>query len=244
MNVPLDGLKSGFMNVASTGWSEGDKNSAFWQFIILFAKPHSLFKHMRYHRHESGIWARGHFRFALFEIMFIAIFSLIWFIFPSYKLTLNNFCACLITFVGFDFIIVGIALATIFWWGLNKWGIASRSYRESRQDVEWKFCIDAYCNGYVAVIIDFLFGYPIFHILSIAIPNYFFTYFVPNTLIVFAAAHFTFLFIESLNVLPFIKRRNFVLYMIPIVIIYVLSLAFQWPIAIGWINLHFLSVTK
>lgn len=239
MSLPINGYGQGLYSSVSSKWNEYDKESSQWQFFKLLTSPEDVFRYIRSHRHECGFWARDNFNFAFLEIILITVLLLVWYIFPGFHLSLKLILLNEIQFVGFYFLIFGILSASIFSTFLNKFGLASRSYRESRQDVEWRFCFDAFCNGYVALIADFFFGYPIIYLVSLIFNNYFFTLFLPNTLLCIAACHFLYLFVQTLNVLPFIKRLPTPIFFIPVIIIHLLSLVFGWPIARGCVLRNF-----
>lgn len=240
MSLPINGYGQGLYNSVSSRWNEYDKESSQWQFYKLLTSPEDVFRYIRSHRHECGYWARDNFKFAFREIILISCLLLVWYIFPGFHPSFKSIILNEIQFVAFDFIILGVLCASIFSTFLNKFGLANRSYRESRQDVEWRFCFDAFCNGYVAIIIDFLIGYPIIYLISLIFPNYFFILFLPNTLLCIAVCHSLYLFVQTLNVLPFIKRLPFPLFFVPVILVYTLSLIFGWSIARGWV-LRFLQ---
>ncbi|OHT05411.1 hypothetical protein TRFO_26895 [Tritrichomonas foetus] len=235
MSLPIDGYGQGLYNSVSSRWNEYDKESAQWQFVKLLTKPSDVFRYIRSHRHESGLWARNNYKFAGLEVVFILILSFIWYVFPKFHFSIHILITNLFQYIVRDYVLFGALTATLFSMFLNKFGLAVRSYRESRQDVEWKFCFDAFCNGYVALIFDFFLGYPVIYLISLIFPNWFFTLFLPNTLLCISACHFLYLFIQTLNVLPFIRRIPYVIFFVPVFFVYFLSLVFGWPMARMWI---------
>jgi hypothetical protein len=95
----------------------------------------------------------------------------------------------------------------------------------------------------VAFITDFMVGYFFLHILEAILPaNRFVQLFLPNTLFLLTTIHFIFLFVGTLNVLPFIKRLRTVYFAIPSFCLYVLSLIFGWKVAFRCIASHFSEV--
>ena len=241
MTLPIDGYGQGLYNSVSSRWSEYDKESAQWQFYKILTHPDDLFRYIRSHRHECGFWARDNLKFSILEVIVLSALSFVWYIFPGFAFSLDVVVVSLLKFVIKDYILFGLATATLFSLFLNKFGLAIRSNRESRQDVEWRFCFDAFCNGYAALILDFFAGYPILYAIGMIFPSTFFELLIPNTLLMIAACHFLYLFIQTLNVLPFIRRLSYPVFFVPVVLVYLLSLVFGWPIARGWILYNFMN---
>ena len=235
MSLPINGYGQGLYNSFSSQWNDYDKESPQWQFFKLLTKPEDVFRYIRSHRHENGHWARDNLKFALLEMILIFVLSFVLLILPGFQFSAENIFIAILQLIGINFIIFGLLASFLFTKFLNKFGLASRSYRESRQDVEFRFCFDAFCNGYTAIIADFLVGYPIIYLIGLVFSNSLFTLILPNTLLCFAGCHFLYLFIQTLNVLPFIKKLPYLLFWVPVILTYVLSMIFHWPIVRGWI---------
>jgi hypothetical protein len=125
---------------------------------------------------------------------------------------------------------------------LNRWGLAIRTFRESRQDVELAFVFDAFCNAYVPYLVDFLFGYFFIHIFENVFKTYWiFSILLPNSIFIFTFLHSSWILIESLKVLPFVKRPNFAYVSATLGVIWLFSLVFRWRLARTLIGLHFVS---
>jgi hypothetical protein len=242
MSHPFEGQGGGLFQSVSGFWMEADKESVRWQFFALFRRPATAFRYFGSRRHELGIWSRGHFRFALFEASAMSAILLVWYLFPEFKLTLKSLLFTLFVCFIRHFLTLGVTVSLVVSALLNKFGLAVRSYRESHQDVDWRFCFDAFCNGTVAFIFDFLIGYLIVHIGEICWPqNWFFAFFLPNSLFLAASLHFIYLFVGTLNVLPFIKRLKTVHFAIAPICGYVLSLICRWRVPMKCLSLNFLS---
>lgn len=166
--------------------------------------------------------------------------SLLWYVYPGFSWSVESVIRNFVTFVVLDFLIVDCGISSAAYFCLNKWGLEWRSYRESRQSVEWRFCLDAFCNGNVAIISDFMVGYFLVHALEVAFDrNWVTTILLPNTVLFGAVGHCLYIFVESLNVLPFIKRLNAMHFLMPVIVGYVISVIFGWKPAITWISTHF-----
>jgi hypothetical protein len=168
--------------------------------------------------------------------------SLVWYLFPEFKLSLKSLLFTLFVCFIRHFLMLGLIVSFLVCALLNKYGLAVRSYRESHQDVDWRFCFDAFCNGTVAFIFDFLIGHLIVHFGEIYCPqNWLFAFFLPNSLFLAMSLHFIYLFVGSLNVLPFIKRLRTVHFAIGPICAYVLSLICRWRVPVKCLSIHFLS---
>jgi hypothetical protein len=238
MPLPFDG--KGPWRPMIGQWSDVDKESVSWQFATLLQKPNTAFRYFSSRRHERGMWARGHIRFALFEAIAILLLSLLWYLFPEFHFSWHSIVANFFTFIVRDFFISGLALSFLVCTLLNRCGLAMRSYRESHQDVERRFVFDAFCNGVVAVIVDFMAGYFIVHIFERWFrANRIFQLLVPNTLFLGTFVHFIYLFVGTLNILPFIKRVPTLPFALPALGVYVLSLVFGWQLPFKCVASHF-----
>jgi hypothetical protein len=241
MTLPFEVLGEGVFQSVGGPWVEVDKESVRWQFLTLFQRPNTAFRYFGSRRHELGIWSRGHFRFALFEASAMFAISLLWFVFPEFPFSLKSvlftFFACFVRY----FVFAGAAVSFVVCWLLNKFGLAVRSYRESHQDVEWRFCFDAFCNGTVAFMFDFLVGHFFVHIFELLFPEKWVVAFaIPNTLFLTMVIHFIYLFVRTLNVLPFIKTVRVLHFAIPPICIYIFSLIFNWKVPAKCLAAHFL----
>lgn len=241
MNTPFGGSGRGVMQSFGS-WIDVDKESVLWQFSALIQKPRNAFKYFASRRHEKGLWPRGHFRFVIFEHVLLFALSLIYYVFPDFHFSGSSIFWNFMTFVILDFIVLDCLVSSVIYVYLNKWGLAERSYRESRQDVDWIFCLDAFCNGCAAMICDFMGGYVIIHTLELLFKDMsFFTVFLPNTLFFAGIWHSVYLFIETLNVLPFIKKLNYVYFVVPLICFYILSVILGWKLPHKWLALHYRS---
>jgi hypothetical protein len=240
MIIPFDG--KGVWRSVGSQWIDIDKESVIWQLTTLIKRPNSAFRYFASRRHVQGMWARGNIRFALFEVCALLLSSILWYVFPEFPFSFKSLLINILTFAVRDFLIIGWSFSFIVSLILNRFGLAMRSYRESRQDVERRFCFDAFCNGAVAFLTDFMLGYFVLHICErLFSSNRIIQLFLPNTLFLLTTIHFLYLFVGTVNVLPFIKRLRIFYFAIPPICLYVLSLIFGWKIAFWCIASHFLG---
>ena len=238
MNSPFDGQSSGMLRSLGA-WVDADKESIRWQFCALLQKPRVAFRYFGSRRHENGMWPRGHFRFVIFEHFIVFVLALFWYVYPDFPFSMRSLLWNLYSIFVIDFLALDCLFATVTYFCMNRWGMAVRPHRELRQDVEWRFCLDAFSNGYVAMICDFGIGYFFVHWLEVVIENWVTSVLLPNTLFFVALAHFLFLFVGTLNVLPFITKLNFLHFLVPTVCVYVMALVLGWRIPIKLVSTHF-----
>ena len=238
MNAPFESHPRGALRSLGT-WMDADKESIRWQFFALLQKPHVAFRYFGLRRHESGMWPRGHFKFVLFEHFLVFILMLFYYVYPEFPFSVRSVLWNFSTVFVRDFLLLDCAVATLTYFCMNRWGLAVRPHREFRQDVEWRSCLDAFSNGGVAMIWDFVIGYFFVHSLEVAFQSWFTAVLLPNTVFFFAIAHFLYMFVGTLNVLPFITKLTFGHFLVPTVCGYVLSLIFSWRIPLKVMSLHF-----
>ena len=224
--------------------SQVDGESAIWQLINIYKNPAAVFRWIRAHRHTKGTWSRDDPGFFLLELLVILCISLFWFILPFTPYSMRCFFQSIISFVFIDFVFIGVLFASAVFLCLSKWGKSqSVSSHASDQDIEWKFCFDCFTNSFVAIIADIDFAFIVIYIIRkilFSVSKVFFAkVFLPNFLIFIAYTHFTILFVQCIQVLPFIKRMNFIIYCIPIFLFFMLSIAFSFPLFDIWMSIHF-----
>ena len=236
----LQSFNRGFYQRVQNKWIDSDKDSPIWQFVTLIVKPNSVFKHVVTHKHETGFWIRGNLKFLFTEIVLLMISIIFWFIFRVIPFSFNTFFRGMLSFLIIDFGIICSIVSTIFWKCLNKWRIVTHSYRESRQDVEWKYCADAFHNCMVAIIFDFIYCFPIVSVLSkLSKSSPLFSYFIPNSLLCISFCHGIYLMISSFNVLAFVKRMNPLYFIVPVLILFSIFFALRFDFVSYWISFHF-----
>ena len=236
----LHNFNGGIYQKVQDKWVDSDKDSPLWQFVTLIVKPNSVFKHIVTHKHETSLWPRGNIKFLLTELFFLILSIPIWFLFRLIPFNFQTFISGLFSYIIIDYGVIGSLISTVFWKCLNKWRIITHSYRESKQDVEWKYCADAFHNGMVAVIFDFVYLFPLLSLIcKIHKSSVLLNYFLPNSLFCIAICHGIYLMISSLNVLAFIKRMNYMYFIAPVFMLFIILFTLRIDIVSFWISYHF-----
>lgn len=237
--MSLQSFNRGLRQKVENKWHETDKESPIWQFVSILTRPNAVFKHIITHKHETNLWYRGNLKFCLTELLILIFSIIIWFIFRIVPASFKSFLYASVSYVLFDFGILCLIISTLFWKCINKWRIITHSYRESRQDVELKYAVDAFHNGMAAFIFDFIACYPLLSIIPKITKSQILEYFIPNILFCIALCHGMYIMVSSFNVLAFVKRMNPLYFIAPLVLVCILMIAMKVNFAQFWISIHF-----
>ena len=221
-----------------------DGETAVWQLLNMYQNPQAVFRWIRAHRHTKGAWSRDDPGFLILETLIITVVAIFWYIMPFTPYSLRCLIKSLLSFLVIDFFLQGVILASATYVSLTKWGKAQNIPSHfSDEAIEWKFCFDCFANSFVAIIVDidisFIIVLIIRKVMSHLKKAYFARIFLPNFLIFIALTHFTILFIQCLQVMPFIKRMNYLIFCVPIFILFMISIAFSIPLFDLWFKCHF-----
>jgi hypothetical protein len=190
------------------------------------------------HRGAKGHWSREDPSFLLIESAAISATAFIWYLFPATPFHLSTLFRGLSTFLLFDFLSIGVIVATVLWFCLNKWGKASGAHRTD-EDIEWRYCFDVYCNAYIAILVDIDLGFLLVSVLSWISKGWFFRVLIPNTVILVGAIHFVILAVPLILVIPFIKKFGIGLATTPMFVLYLISLVGSFEGSRHWLQFHF-----
>ena len=131
-----------------------------------------------------------------------------------------------------DCIAVGVVIATIMWYATNKYMVAMA---RKDQDVEWGFTFDVHLNAFFPVLMILHFAQLLF-INPVILPGGFFGVLVGNTFWLVALGYYCYVTFLGYSALPFVKRSSVLLSpVLLLVVMYLLSVAFQWNITAGLI---------
>lgn len=218
-----------------------DGESAMWQFVNMYKNPSSVFRWMRAHRHTKGSWARDDPGFIILEVVVILSIAVVWYILPFSPYSFRYFLKSIASFLLVDYVLMGILVSGLLYIYLNKWGKSQAVTPHAvDQDVEWRFCFDCFTNGFVAIIADIdipfiiIFFYKTIVKRSTMLSNVF----IPNFIIFIALAHFTILTVQCIQVLPFVKRMNYILFCLPLLVLFLFSIAASFSFLDVWSNYH------
>jgi hypothetical protein len=203
-----------------------DRESAIWQFTNMYFNPASVRRMITTHKGAKGRWSREDPSFLLVEATVVSAVSLVWYLFPTTPYSVGSLFRSFATFFLFDFVFVGLLTATLLWFCVKRL-------------LEWRYCIDIYCNAYVAIIFDVDFGFLALSVLSWISQRWIIRVFLPNTLLLVGAIHFVVLAVSLVMMPSFIERFGIVRFVGPMVIVWIISLVFSLEIGRGWLAFHF-----
>jgi hypothetical protein len=216
-----------------------DRESAVWQFTHMYLRPSSVRRLITTHKIAKGRWGREDPSFLLIETAAVAAIAFLWFLTPATPYRLATLVRALLTFVAFDFLAVALSGATIVWLCVNKWGRKPAVHRATDEDVEWAFCLDVFCNSFVAIIVDIDLGFFAIAILQWLSSRWVVRVFLPNTLLFFGAVHFVVLAVPLMLVPPLVKRFGIVPFLAPLLAVYAVSLLCSVEGGSRWFAFHF-----
>jgi hypothetical protein len=205
----------------------------------MYLRPSSVRRMITTHKSAKGRWGREDPSFLLIETAAVAAIVVLWFLSPATPYALATLARAMLTFVAFDFLAVGLSAATIVWLCVNKWGRKAAVHRATDEDVEWAFCVDVFCNSFVAVIVDIDLGFFAVAILQRISRRWIVWVFLPNTLLLVGGLHFVVLAVPLMLVPPLVKRFGIVPFVAPMLAVYVLSLVCSVEGGRMWFAFHF-----
>jgi hypothetical protein len=191
------------------------------------------------HRSAKGRWGREDPSFLLIETATLIAIAVLWFLSPATPYALATLGRALLTVVAFDFVIVGLSAATIVWLCVNKWGRTAALHRATDEAVEWAFCVDVFCNSFVAIIVDIDIGFFAVALLQWISHSWVVCVLLPNTLLLVGAVHFILLAVPLMLVPPLVKRFGIVRFIAPLLAVYVVSLVCSVEGGKWWFAFHF-----
>ena len=216
-----------------------DSESAIWQLVNSYLNPSALHRFIVTHRHTKGKWGRDDPGFVLIETAAIACVALIWYFLPLTRYNLGTLVRSLLSFICFDFYIIGALFTTLLWFILNRFWKAPNTYHTTEQDVEYRFCFDVFCNSFVAILVDIDCGFLVIQSLRSFTQNWFVSIFLSNTLFAGALIHFVILCVPCILILPFLNKFGIMSFVFPIVILYIISIIFSINLGNYWMLFHF-----
>jgi hypothetical protein len=236
--LPINFEKESFVKRALS-FANVDSESAVWQLYNAYTNPSALHRFIVTHRHTKGRWSRDDHGFVLIETAAIACTAVIWYFLPLTTYSIKTLVRALLSFVCFDFYIIGTIFTTIIWFVLNRFWKAPNSFHTTEQDVEYRFCFDVFCNSFVSVLVDVNLGFILMQTLRKLIGGWVVCVFLTNTFFTASMIHFVVLAVPNILILPFIKKFGIMSFIIPILVIYVISIIFSIDIGSIWMTFHF-----
>ncbi|XP_067663385.1 protein unc-50 homolog [Haliotis asinina] len=205
-----------------------DFEYAFWQMVFLFSSPQKVYRNFQYRKHTKDQWARDDPAF-LVLLSFWLLASSVGFV-AVLGLSVVAFIKFFLWVVFLDCIGVGLVIATLLWFLTNRYMITAPP---RGQDVEWGYAFDVHLNAFFPLLLILhFFQLPLLH--HFINQQYFISCFFGNTLWLIAIGYYIYITFLGYSALPFLKNTRTLLYPITgMVVIYILSLIFQWNFSWG-----------
>lgn len=220
-------------------FSQMDRESAVWQLSRMYFNPSSVKRMITTHRHAKGIWNRDDPAFLMLETLCVVCISVLWYFLPLTPFSTATLVRSLLSFVVFDFFVVGLVISTALWYCVNRWGKAPISPHSTEEDIGWKYCFDVFCNAFVTVMINVDLGFVVYAVLRCFSHGWFVRVFLGNTILMVGLVHFIVMTLSFILVIPFVTRLDVILFIAPVLVAYVLSLLFSVDGGKRWMSFHF-----
>ncbi|XP_065176001.1 protein unc-50 homolog [Sycon ciliatum] len=198
-----------------------DFEFAAWQMLYLFIAPRKVYKNFHYHSQTKHQWARDDPAFLVLGAACVLVSCVLYTI--VLKLAFHEFILHLVWVLVFDYIILACAIATAFWFCVNKF----MRRPESDATVEWRYSFDVHLNAFLPFLV-------ILHIVQVllmhaGLEQFGFVRLLSNALWLVAFGYYFYITFLGYFSLPFTHRTVAILYPIGLfAIIFVLSLVFEW----------------
>ncbi|XP_018578813.1 protein unc-50 homolog [Anoplophora glabripennis] len=195
-----------------------DFEFAFWQMLYLFTAPQKVYRNFQYRKQSKFQFARDDPAFLVLFAAWLCITSVGFAI--VLKLSFLQFIHFLLYTVFVDCIGVGLIVATIFWFLLNKY---FRNPNEI-QDVEWGYSFDVHLNAYFPPLI-LLHFFQLFFYNGLISNEWFLSRLLGNTFWLVAVLYYMYITFLGYSSLQFLRHTHLIISPLPLVIIfYIISL--------------------
>lgn len=202
-----------------------DFETAFWEMMNLIYNPKRVYKALYYQKQTKNRWARDDPSFVLILCFFLFISAVFWGL--MYTTGILGILKLILYMVICDFLLFGLAIATIGWVLANKFFLlpdaqplttnssnALAQYFHFDSILEWTYCFDVHCNAYLIIwlclyLVQFFF-------IPLLRMNNFISTIIGNTLYFFALSYYFLITFYGYNALPFLYRTEYLL--VPIIL--------------------------
>lgn len=216
-----------------------DRESAVWQLSNMFWNPTAVYRLITTHKHTKGKWSRDDPAFLLSEICVVAMVGFFWYLSPFTSYAVGMLIRTTATFVGIDLIVIGLVVSLCLWVCLNRFCKKTFNARHVEEDIEWRYCFDVYANAFVAVIVDIDVCLLLVSLVRAISDRWIFRVFLGNAMMFVGVVHFVFIAVPMIHILPFVTKHDLILFIAPIVVIFLSSLLFSIDAYAFWHAWHF-----
>ncbi|XP_035743186.1 protein unc-50 homolog [Vespa mandarinia] len=194
-----------------------DFEFALWQMIFLFTAPQKVYRNFQSRKQTKSQFARDDPAFLVLLTCWLCISAVG--IAVVLGLGFFQFIRLLLYMIFVDYIVVGLIVATVFWFITNRYLRIDKS-----QDVEWGYAFDIHLNAFFPPLI-------ILHILQLFIynglinTNVFGGRFVGNTLWFISVAYYIYITFLGYTSVEILHKTHIIFSALPIMLlIYIITL--------------------
>eukprot|EP01118_Nematostelium_gracile_P001359 TRINITY_DN11399_c0_g1_i1.p1 TRINITY_DN11399_c0_g1~~TRINITY_DN11399_c0_g1_i1.p1 ORF type:complete len:243 (-),score=17.46 TRINITY_DN11399_c0_g1_i1:46-774(-) len=219
-----------------TSYAQMDFEYTFWQMFYLCFNPSRVYRTTSWHRQTKNQWARDDPAFVAILIFFLTVASLAYGV--AFKLSILGYLKLIFWSVFFDFISLGIFVATIGWWISNKYLRILNSIHAVDQTVEWLYAFDIHCNSFFPL---FLMLHVVqFFLVPLLLKDMFISTFLSNTMYLIALGYYWHITFLGYHALPFLQNTRCFLYPAAGIFLgYFFTLIFNFNVTIFLMNFYF-----
>jgi len=203
-------------------FSQMDFEVALTQMLYMLISPKRAYRDISYHKQTKNQWARDDPAFVVILSLVLTVCAVLYgFVYMQGFLGILKL---VVHMVLVDFILVGVAVATLTWFLTNKL-LRVETGHFIEQSVEWGYSFDVHCNSFVPIVV-ILYVIQFFFIPVITKDN-FLSMFIGNSMYFAAFVYYHYITFLGYTALPFLQHTEVFLYPIGIYgILYILSLFF------------------
>ncbi|KIM42215.1 hypothetical protein M413DRAFT_444663 [Hebeloma cylindrosporum] len=199
-----------------------DFELAAWQLTYLCLAPRRVYRNVYFHKQTKNTWARDDPAILVLIGACLCVSAVAWGVVYSY--TIGEMLEIALMMVLRDFLLSGIAVATILWFTSNSLLLAPPSHStQADSKVEWAYAFDVHTNAFFPLYLT-LYLAQLF-LLPIILKDNWVCLWVGNTLYLAAFTQYTYGLYLGLNALPFLARSELLLApLLPLFTAYIVSL--------------------
>ncbi|KAI8098901.1 UNC-50, partial [Halteromyces radiatus] len=181
---------------------------AIWQMAYLLIAPSRVYRNIYYHKQTKNQWARDDPAFLILFAFLVCVSATAWGL--SYSLGFIGILRTLLFMIFVDFLLVGILLATAYWFVSNRFLAQDAMVHATSQKVEWAYAFDVHCNSFFPV---FLILYVVqFFFMPLLQRSTWISLLVGNLMYFVSALWYTYGTFLGYNALPFLVHTELFLY--------------------------------
>ncbi|EGD73119.1 hypothetical protein PTSG_04832 [Salpingoeca rosetta] len=199
------------------------------------------YRSVHYHKNTKNQWARDDPAFLVLLAAFLTVSTALSAV--IFKLSFAAFVKLLLWVIFVDCIGVGLVISTLLWAFSNFVLKGEPMAHHVDQSVEFGYAFDIHCNSFFPLFVTL-------HVVQILLVGvvtkpWFLSVVLANTLWLIALTQYVYITFLGYSALPFLRKTHAFLYpMVPILVVYFLSILLQWNISSTVLQLYGLTGTQ